>query len=54
MPADGPGLFTIGHSNQALDDFLGLLQQHRIEAVADVRTVPRVPLRAALQRGTAA
>ena len=41
MPADGPGLFTIGHSNQALDDFLDLLQQHRIEAVADVRTVPR-------------
>ncbi len=25
----------------ALDDFLGLLQQHGIEAVADVRTVPR-------------
>jgi uncharacterized protein (DUF488 family) len=41
VPADGPGLFTIGHSNQALDDFLDLLQQHRIEAVADVRTVPR-------------
>ena len=41
MPADRPGLFTIGHSNQALDDFLDLLQQHRIEAVADVRTVPR-------------
>ena len=41
MPADGPGLFTIGHSNQTLDDFLGLLRQHRIEAVADVRTVPR-------------
>jgi len=41
VPADGPALFTIGHSNQALDDFLGLLQLHRIEAVADVRTVPR-------------
>jgi uncharacterized protein (DUF488 family) len=41
VPADGPGLSTIGHSNQALDDFLGLLQEHRIEAVADVRTVPR-------------
>ena len=40
MPDDGPGLFTIGHSNQALDHFLGLLQRHGIEAVADVRTVP--------------
>ena len=41
MPADGSGLFTIGHSNQALDDFLRLLQEYRIETVADVRTVPR-------------
>jgi uncharacterized protein (DUF488 family) len=40
VPDDGPGLFTIGHSNQALEHFLGLLQQHGIEAVADVRTVP--------------
>jgi uncharacterized protein (DUF488 family) len=37
----GPHLFTIGHSNQSLGAFLDLLQQHRIEAVADVRTVPR-------------
>ncbi|HZC63175.1 MAG TPA: DUF488 domain-containing protein [Streptosporangiaceae bacterium] len=36
-----PGLSTIGHSNLALDDFLGLLQQHGIQTVADVRTVPR-------------
>ncbi len=41
MPDAAPRLFTIGHSNVALDDFLGLLQQHGIEAVADVRTVPR-------------
>lgn len=40
MPDHGPGLLTIGHSNQALDAFLGLLRQHGIEAVADVRTVP--------------
>jgi uncharacterized protein (DUF488 family) len=40
VPDDGPGLFTIGHSNQALDHFLSLLQRHGIEAVADVRTVP--------------
>jgi uncharacterized protein (DUF488 family) len=41
VPDTGSGLFTIGHSNVALDDFLGLLQQHAIQAVADVRTVPR-------------
>jgi uncharacterized protein (DUF488 family) len=41
VPDTAPGLFTIGHSNVALDDFLGLLQQHVIQAVADVRTVPR-------------
>ena len=41
MPAAAPGLFTIGHSNITLDDFLGLLQQHGIDTVADVRTVPR-------------
>ncbi len=40
MPADLPGLFTIGHSNQAIDDFLDLLQQQGIEVIADVRTVP--------------
>ena len=41
MPDVTPGLFTIGHSNVALDDFLSLLQQHGVQAVADVRTVPR-------------
>ena len=40
MPDDVPGLFTIGHSNQTLDDFLDLLQRQGIEVVADVRTVP--------------
>lgn len=37
MPAP---LFTIGHSNHELDYFLGLLKQHGITAVADVRSVP--------------
>lgn len=41
MPDTAPRLFTIGHSNVALDDFLSLLQRHGIQAVADVRTVPR-------------
>ncbi len=33
-------VFTIGHSNHALEDFLRLLAQHHITAVADVRSVP--------------
>ena len=58
-PAAAPGLFTIGHSNLALGDFLALLQQHGIDTVADVRTTPRSrwvphfsaePLREALGR----
>jgi len=53
VPADGPGLFTIGHSNQALDDFLDLLQQHRHRDRRRRADRAPVPLRAALQRGTA-
>jgi len=58
-PQAVPGLATIGHSNLALGDFLGLLKQHAIETVADVRTTPRSrwvphfsagPLREALSR----
>ena len=32
--------FTIGHSNYPIVKLLGLLQEHRIEAVADVRSYP--------------
>ena len=35
----GP-VWTIGHSTRPLADFLGLLAEHRIEAVADVRRYP--------------
>ena len=35
-----PQLFSIGHSNQPLDRFLGLLVQHRIEALVDIRRFP--------------
>jgi uncharacterized protein (DUF488 family) len=31
-------LFTIGHSNRAIDEFLALLDAHRIKQVVDVRT----------------
>ena len=33
-------LFTIGHSNHSLDKFVGLLRQHRIAALVDVRRFP--------------
>ena len=34
------GLFTIGHSTHPLDEFLGLLSRHGIEALADIRRFP--------------
>ncbi|MGA0198867.1 MAG: DUF488 family protein [Prochlorotrichaceae cyanobacterium] len=33
-------LFTIGHSNHSITDFIKLLQQHEITALADVRSNP--------------
>lgn len=33
-------IWTIGHSNRELSAFMGLLDQHGIEAVADVRRFP--------------
>ena len=33
-------LFTIGHSNHPAGRFLEMLRQHRIELIADVRSVP--------------
>jgi uncharacterized protein (DUF488 family) len=35
-----PPLFTIGHSTHSLDRFLGLLDRHGIEALADIRRFP--------------
>ena len=51
-------LYTIGHSNRPLDEFLALLDGHAVRGVADVRAFPssrrwphfnRAPLSAALQ-----
>ena len=51
-------IFTIGHSNHSLEDFLALLSMHHVTAVADVRSAPwsrfnphfsRNPLSAALK-----
>lgn len=33
-------VFTIGHSNLALDSFIALLHQHHVTALADVRSAP--------------
>lgn len=51
-------VFTVGHSNHSLEEFVALLQQHGVSAVADVRSAPysrfhpqfnREPLKAALE-----
>jgi uncharacterized protein (DUF488 family) len=34
-------VYTIGHSNRPLEDFLALLREHGIERVLDIRTVPK-------------
>ena len=34
-------VFTIGHSTLPIDDFLGLLSRNSVEALADIRTIPR-------------
>src|SRR5262249_45634116 len=36
-----PIVLTIGHSNRALDDFVGMLKAHGVELLVDIRTVPR-------------
>lgn len=33
-------LYTIGHSNHKIEDFLGLLKRHGINCIADVRSTP--------------
>ena len=52
-------IYTVGHSNHALDRFLRILQCHRVARVVDIRSFPRSrrhpqfdaePLRDALQR----
>ena len=35
-----PQLFSIGHSSLPLDRFLGLLAQHRVRALVDIRRFP--------------
>lgn len=36
-----PILYTIGHSNRTLDDFINILQTYEITHLVDIRTVPK-------------
>jgi uncharacterized protein (DUF488 family) len=40
MEKEEPAIFTIGHSNHSLGNFLDLLNRHNIKAVVDVRSQP--------------
>src|SRR5215212_4520770 len=35
-----PRIFTVGHSNQTVEHFLRLLQQHEVDVVVDIRSQP--------------
>ena len=39
-PSTGLSVYTVGHSNHQLEGFLRLLEDHHIQAVADVRSSP--------------
>jgi uncharacterized protein (DUF488 family) len=34
-------IYTIGHSTREIDEFLAMLKAHGIEAIADVRSIPK-------------
>ena len=40
QPAGPATIWTVGHSTRPLDEFLGLLDEYRIEMIADVRRFP--------------
>ena len=39
-PDEGLTIYTVGHSTRNFDEFIGLLQENRIELLADVRSFP--------------
>jgi uncharacterized protein (DUF488 family) len=41
---EGETIYAVGHSTHALDAFLGLLSQHGVRALADVRRFPQLEL----------
>jgi uncharacterized protein (DUF488 family) len=36
-----PLIFTLGHSNRSIDEFVGLLKSHNVKRLVDVRTIPK-------------
>lgn len=34
-------IFTIGHSNRSIEDFVALLRQHGVACLLDIRTIPK-------------
>ena len=34
-------VYTIGHSTRSIEEFIGLLRQHEIEVLVDIRTIPK-------------
>lgn len=36
-----PTLYTIGHSNRSLQDFIDILKAHHINRIVDIRTIPK-------------
>jgi uncharacterized protein (DUF488 family) len=41
MSASQPEIFTVGHSTHPLDEFVSLLERHRVACLVDVRLIPR-------------
>jgi uncharacterized protein (DUF488 family) len=42
LPVSAPlTIYTIGHSTRPSDEFVALLQAHRVRTLVDVRTIPR-------------
>src|ERR1700733_3974213 len=40
MPTDSPTIWTLGHSTRAIEEFLDLLRENKIETLVDVRHFP--------------
>ena len=45
-------VYTIGHSDRALTDFLGILQEMKVTHLADVRSIPRTDFAPQFNRDT--
>jgi uncharacterized protein (DUF488 family) len=41
VESGAPVIFTVGHSTRSAEEFLALLKAHGIEAIADVRLIPK-------------